>query len=168
MQMVHYHLLVNIFYIYSLNGRVSWIKHLVICQKLPTILLLSREIFYRYELFFVLKYFSLVKAGFDCSAHLGDEEGRQFPALVRAEVPHLLHVDAEGEEELLLEVDDEDVVVVENLAEIVQLLEAGSDVVGAGPSVCYPHELVLPSLSLLLCFLVAALCAPPVSAEIKS
>ena len=110
----------------------------------------------------------MVKAGFDCSAHLGDEEGRQFPALVRAEVPHLLHVDAEGEEELLLEVDDEDVVVVENLAEIVQLLEAGSDVVGAGPSVCYPHELVLPSLSLLLCFLVAALCAPPVSAEMKS
>ena len=110
----------------------------------------------------------MLKAGFVCSAHLGDEEGRQFPALVRAEVPHLLHVDAEGEEELLLEVDDEDVVVVENLAEIVQLLEAGSDVVGAGPSVRYPHELVLTSLSLLLCFLVAALGTPPVSAEIKS
>ena len=82
----------------------------------------------------------MLKAGFVCSAHLGDEEGRQFPALVRAEVPHLLHVDPEGEEEFLLQFDDDEVSVVQDLAEIMELLEAGSYVVRLRSGVSQPNR----------------------------
>ena len=60
---------------------------------------------------------------------LSNEQRGQLESLGRCEVPDSLHVDPEREEELLLEFDDDEVSVVEDFAEIMELLEAGPNVV---------------------------------------
>ena len=71
---------------------------------------------------------------------LSNEQGRQLQSLLGGEVPHLLHVDPEGEEELLLQFDDDEMSVVQDLAEIMELLEAGSYVVRLRSGVSQPNR----------------------------
>ena len=49
--------------------------------------------------------------------------------MIRREISDFLHVDAEVEQELLLEIDNDDMIVMENLAEIMKLLKTCSNVV---------------------------------------
>ena len=71
---------------------------------------------------------------------LSNKQGRQLQSLLGGEVPHLLHVDPEGEEELLLQFDDDEMSVVQDLAEIMELLEAGSYVVRLRSGVSQPNR----------------------------
>ena len=71
---------------------------------------------------------------------LSNEQGRQLQSLLGGEISHLLHVDPEGEEEFLLEFDDDEVSVVQDLAEIMQLLQTGSNVVRLRSGVSQPER----------------------------
>ena len=71
---------------------------------------------------------------------LSNKERGQLQSLLGREISHLLHVDPEGEEELLLQFDDDEVGVVQDLAEIMELLEAGSYVVRLRSGVGQPSR----------------------------
>ena len=71
---------------------------------------------------------------------LSNEQRGQLESLGRCEVPDSLHVDPEGEEELLLQFDDDEMSVVQELAEIMELLEAGSYVVRLRSGVSQPSR----------------------------
>ena len=58
---------------------------------------------------------------------LCEEERAELGSLLGRKVSNLLHIDAEGEKELLLEVHQDEVVAVEDLAEAVQLLQAAPE-----------------------------------------
>ena len=75
---------------------------------------------------------------------LSHEQRRQLLSLVRRKVSHFLHVDAEGEEELLFEIDNNDMIVVKNLAEIMKLLKTSSNVIRRGFGICQYPKLPFP------------------------
>ena len=71
---------------------------------------------------------------------LSNEQGRQLQPLLGGQIAHLLHVDPEGEKEFLLEFDDDEMGVVQDLAEIMELLQTGSYVVRLRSGVGQPDR----------------------------
>ena len=92
---------------------------------------------------------------------LSHEQGTQLLSLLRTQVPDFLHIDTEGEQKLLLEVDDDDVVVMQDSAEVMELLKTCANVIRPWLSFGYPHELIFSHLCIFSRLLIRTFIALP-------
>ena len=92
---------------------------------------------------------------------LSHEQGTQLLSLFGTQIPDLLHIDTEGEQKLLLEVNDDDVIVMQDSAEVMELLKTCADVVRPWLGFCYPHELIFSHLCIFSGLLIRTFIALP-------